>query len=170
VTGGWWLVVGGWWLVVGGWWLVAGGWWLVVGGWWLVITAGAGLDGFRDANFANLIMGISAARPRGPLKSLTRPETTHLLRVVRKLLTPGLMFLVSPSGSLWWRWKPPEALQQRQTIRAIRVPKAMGSPGGTSLDSCGDANAAKRANRIDSQRERLTPTRLIFSGSASGSL
>ena len=61
-------------------------------------------------------------------------------------------------------------IQQTQTIRAIRVPKTMGSPGGTSFDSCGDANAANGANRIDAQRERLTPTRLIFFGTASGSL
>jgi hypothetical protein len=38
----------------------------------------------------------------------------------------------------------------------------MGSPGGTSLDGCGYANAAKVANRIDALRERLTPILIIF--------
>jgi hypothetical protein len=38
--------------------------------------------------------------------------------------------------------KHPEALQQRQTIRAIRVPANMVPPGGASLDSCWDPNPA----------------------------
>jgi hypothetical protein len=38
----------------------------------------------------------------------------------------------------------------------------MRSPGGASLDSCWDANAAKGANRIKAQRGRLAPILIIF--------
>ena len=55
-------------------------------------------------------------RMGGPLITLTRPETTDWLHVARELLTPRhSLFLVTASGSLWWRVKRPEAVQQRQT-------------------------------------------------------
>src|SRR5690242_16440917 len=59
-----------------------------------------GFDSCRYANRANPIVGNSTARRGGPLKPVTRPEATDLLRLARELVTPGLIVFVTVAGSL----------------------------------------------------------------------